>query len=71
MIELAEKVGKYVDTEEFLKIKNFDQVDEGSCKSKQKQDVPKKDIGKRPRKGQQKRIRDPLLTTFTPLSRPI
>ena len=66
LVNLAERVEKYVDTKEFLKNKNFHQIDEGFSKSKQKEDILEKDTSKRPQKGGQ----DPLPTTFTPLSWP-
>ena len=40
MVELSEKVGKYIDIEEFLKIKDLVATDEGSARGKRKQDEP-------------------------------
>ena len=46
LVDLTEKVGKYVDTEELLKIKNSNQADDGSSQSNQKQDILEKDTCK-------------------------
>ena len=71
LVELAKRVRKYVDIEEFLKTKNSNRPNEGSSRNKQKQEILKNDAGKRTSKAQQKGGRDLFLTTFTPLSLPI
>ena len=38
LVELSERVRKYIDTEEFLKTKDLGIVDDGSIRAKRKQD---------------------------------
>ena len=51
MVELAKRVGKYVDTKDYLKTKNSDLENEGSFRMKRKHDVLEKDTGKMAPKG--------------------
>ena len=67
LLELTESVRKYVDTEEFLKSKNSNQVDVRSSRSKRKQDDPEKDTGKKSKRSPQIDGREQVPTTFTPL----
>ena len=39
-MELFEKVGKYINTKEFVKTKDFGAINEGSARGKQKKEAP-------------------------------
>ena len=52
LVELFERVGKYIDTEEFLKTKDLGTTDEGSARGKRKQDGPDRGPGKKQKPGQ-------------------
>ena len=70
-MELSERVGKYIDTEEFLKTKDLGASDEGTAWGKRKQDVPDRRTGKRQKPGQREGGHGQVPVTLTPLSRPI
>ena len=70
-MELSERVGKYIDTEEFLKTKDSGATDEGSAKGKRKQDGPDRGPGKKQKPSQHRGGKDQIPAGFTPLSRPI
>ena len=71
LVELSKRVGKYIDTEEFLKTKDLDATDEGSARGKRKQDGPERGSGKKQKPGQQRGGQDQIPAAFTPLSQPI
>ena len=71
LIELSERVGKYIDTKEFLKSKGLGFVDNESTKAKRKYKGLDRNRGKKPKQGQLEITRDQILVTFTPLTRPI
>ena len=54
LVELFERVGKYIDTKEFLKTKELGTTDEGSARGKQNQDGPDRGSGKKQKPGQQR-----------------
>ena len=49
LIELFERVRKYIDTEEFLKSKGSGFMDNESAKTKRKQEGPDRSRGKKPK----------------------
>ena len=71
MIELSERVRKYIDTEEFLKSKGSGFEDNESDKAKRKYEHPDRNRGKKPKQGQSEIAWDQIPVTFTPLTRPI
>ena len=70
-VELSERVGKYIDTEEFLKTKDLGTPEEGTTRGKWRQEVPDRRSGKRQKPGQQGGGQERVPVTLTPLSRPI
>ena len=68
MVEFSERVGKYINTEEFLKTKDLGTTDEGLARVKRKQDSPERGPGKKQKVGQQRGGQDQILAAFTPLS---
>ena len=52
LVELFERVRKYIDTEEFLKTKELGATDEGLAWGKRKQDGPDRGLGKKQKPGQ-------------------
>ena len=71
MVELSERVDKYIDIEEFLKMKDPGFVDDESLRAKWKYKGFEKGSGKKPRQNQQKGSRDQAPMAFTPLFCPI
>ena len=71
MVKLSERVGKYIDTEEFLKSKSSGFADDESTKAKWKHEDFEKGLGKKQKQDQQKTARDPAPMALAPLSRPI
>ena len=71
LIELSKRVGKYIDTEEFLKSNGSGFVDDESAKAKRNQKGADKTQGKKPKQSQSKIARDQISMTFTPLTYPI
>ena len=71
LIELSERVGKYIYTEEFLKSKSSGFVDDKSAKAKRKHKGLDKSWGKKLKQSQQKIIRDQIPMTFILLTQPI
>ena len=49
MVELSKRVGKYIDTEEFLKTKDSGFVDDGSPQAKRKREGFDKGPGNKPK----------------------
>ena len=49
LIELSERVGKYINMEEFLKSKGSSFVDDESAKAKRKYEGPDRNRGKKPK----------------------
>ena len=54
LVELSERIGKYIDTEEFLKTKDLGASDEGPTQGKRRQDGPNRGTGKKQKPGQQR-----------------
>ena len=54
LVELSKRVGKYINTEEFLKTKDFGIADDGSARPKQKQDGFDRGSGKKQKPNQQR-----------------
>ena len=70
LVELSEKVGRYIDTEEFLKTKGTG-LDDDEAVAKQKHKRPDRGPRKKRKLNQQRGDRDQAPMIFTPLSRPI
>ena len=71
LVNLLKRVGKYIDTEEFLKSKSSGFGDYESTKAKRKHESSERGSGKKQKQDQQKTAGDPALIAFMPLSRPI
>ena len=71
MVELSKRVGKYIDTEEFLKTKDSGFADDRPTKAKRKHKSSNKGPGKKSKPNHQRGDRDQAPMTFTPLSWPI
>ena len=54
LVELSERVGKYIDTEEFLKTKDLGFIDDGAARAKLKQDGFDRGSGKKRKPNQQR-----------------
>ena len=70
-MELFERVGKYIDTEEFLKTKDLGTPEEGPTRGKRRQDGLDRGPGKKQKPGQQRDGQGQVPTAPTPLSGPI
>ena len=71
MVELSERVEKYIDVEEFIKTKDSGLADDGYARDKWKHEGPNRGSRKNPKSSQQRGKRDQAPMTFTPLSWPI
>ena len=66
MVELSERVGKYIDTEEFLRSKNSSFVDSESGRGKRKQKGSDRGQAKKSKQGQAEPGRDKARMAFIP-----
>ena len=71
LVELSERVGKYIDIEEFLRSKNPGFADGESSKGKRKQEGYDKGQTKRSKPGRSEIGGEKAPVAFTPLTRPI
>ena len=67
MVQLSERVGKYIDTKEFLKTKDSGFTDGGSTRAKRKHEGSNKSSGKKLKLNQQRGSREQAPMTFTQL----
>ena len=70
-VELSERVGKYIDTEEFLRSKNSGFADSEPGKGKRKQEGPDRGQVKKSKQGRSEVGKEKAPMPFTPLTRPI
>ena len=68
LIELFKRVGKYIDTEDFLKSKSSGFGDDEPAKANKKYEGPDRNRGKKPKQGQLEIAQDQISVTFTPLT---
>ena len=71
LVELSERVEKYIDTEEFLKTKDLNASDEGPTWGKRRHDGPHRGTGKKQKPGQQRGCQNQVPMALTLLSRSI
>ena len=71
LVELSKRVGRYIDTKEFLKTKDSGFTDVSFTRAKRKCEGSDKGPGKKPKPSQQRGDRDQAPMTFTLLSHTI
>ena len=68
MVELSERVGKYIDTMKFLRSKNSGFGDNELGRGKRKQEGPDRGQEKKSKQGRSETSKEKALMAFTPLT---